>query len=78
MGGVLKSVLKSDCIVLTEITVFIGSPSRRSVVGEERQKKRQNVRSLDSQAPLTSCALDEHLMHSSLVALLPLMLMYIV
>ena len=46
--------------------------------GEERQKKRQNVRSLDSQAPLTSCALDEHLMHSSLVALLPLMLMYIV
>ena len=44
--------------------------------GEERQKKRQNVRSLDSQAPLTSCALDEHLMHSSLIALLPLMLMY--
>ena len=75
--GVLKSVLKSAYIRLTEITVFIGSSSRGSVVGGRKAKKRQNVRSLDSQAPLTSCALDEHLMHSSLGALLPLMFMYI-
>ena len=36
---VLKSVLKSDCIVLTEITVFIGSSSRGSVVGERKAEK---------------------------------------